>query len=64
MVTDSIGLYNMGRVNLNLFKLALGRLSIDAVLGCTAGLKNGARKPHTILKPDRAAQNRVNGKPA
>ena len=28
---------------------ALGRLSIDAVLGRTAGLKNGARKPHTIL---------------
>ena len=27
----------------------LGRLSIDAVLGRTAGLKNGARKPHTIL---------------
>ena len=27
----------------------LGRLSIDAVLGRTAGLKNGTRKPHTIL---------------
>ena len=27
----------------------LGRLSIDAVLGRTAGLKNGARKPRTIL---------------
>ena len=26
----------------------LGRLSIDAVLGRTAGLQNGARKPHTI----------------
>ena len=29
--------------------LDLGRLSIYAVLGRTAGLKNGARKPHTIL---------------
>ena len=28
---------------------SLGRLSIDAVWGRTAGLKYGARKPHTIL---------------
>ena len=29
-------------------KRGLGRISIDAVLGRAAGLKNGARKPHTI----------------
>ena len=44
--------------------LPLGWLSIDAVLGRTAGLKNGVQFPRTILQPSRAAPNRVNGKPA